>query len=71
MIFANKFEKWRQFDTQLLGYFVSRAALSDVKPDDFEEFMDQHVQVLARMSKEHAKPIEERFDKVKRRYRLG
>lgn len=54
----------------LCGVFVSRAAISHVQADDFEEFMDNHVTALMRLSDEHATNLEERIAKAKARYRL-
>lgn len=71
VIYADKMQKWRELDARLLGLFVTRAALSDVNPEEFEVFMDRHVQALALISKEHDTRIGERFGKVLRRYRLG
>ncbi|WP_044036442.1 hypothetical protein [Octadecabacter arcticus] len=48
VIFANKIAKMRELDRQLLGLFVSRAATSEVAPDEFEGFMESHVDALLR-----------------------
>lgn len=40
---ANRIEKMREIDAQLLGLFVTRAAISDVSSDDLHEFMENHV----------------------------
>jgi hypothetical protein len=59
-----------ELDAQLCGLFVTRAAISDVQVDDFEEFMDRHVAALMRLSDEHATKLGERIAKAKARYRL-
>ncbi len=48
VIFANRTAKMRERDQQLLGLFISRAAISDVPPDEFYDFMDQHTEALRR-----------------------
>ena len=70
VIQANRAAKMRELDAQLCGLFVTRAAISDVQADDFEEFMDAHVAALMRLSDEHATKLEERITKAKARYRL-
>ncbi|MEH6740871.1 MAG: hypothetical protein V7695_20340 [Sulfitobacter sp.] len=70
VISANKSAKMRELDSQLCGLFVTRAAISDVQADDFEEFMDAHVAALMRLSDEHATKLEEKIAKAKARYRL-
>jgi hypothetical protein len=70
VISANRAAKMRELDAMLCGVFVSRAAISGVQADDFEEFMDNHVTALMRLSDEHATKLEERIAKAKARYRL-
>ncbi|MFZ3584317.1 hypothetical protein ACOI1H_19450 [Loktanella sp. DJP18] len=70
VIQANRAAKMRELDAQLCGLFVTRAAISDVQADDFEEFMDQHVAALMRLSDEHATDLNERLTKAKARYHL-
>ena len=69
VIFANRTAKMRELDQQLLGLFVTRAAISDVPPDEFYDFMDQHVEALRRNSEEHPKTLEERMQKAGGKYR--
>jgi hypothetical protein len=69
VIFANKIAKMRELDRQLLGLFVSRAAISAVAPDEFNGFMENHVDALLRYSEEHSKTLEERLQKASGRYR--
>jgi hypothetical protein len=70
VISANRTAKMRELDAQLCGLFVTRAAISDVQADDFEEFMDNHIAALMRLSDEHAATLEERITKAKTRYRF-
>lgn len=69
MIFANRIAKMRELDRQLLGLFVTRAAISDVPPGEFYGFMDQHTDALRRYSEEHPKTLEERLQKAGGKYR--
>jgi hypothetical protein len=69
VIFANRTAKMRELDQQLLGLFVTRAAISDVTPDEFYGFMEQHVDALQRYSEEHPKMLEERLQKAGGKYR--
>ena len=69
VINANRIAKIRELDRQLLGLFVSRAAVSDVAPCDFYDFMERHIDALQRYSEEHPKPLEERLQKASGRYR--
>jgi hypothetical protein len=71
VIYANKIAKMREFDQQLLGLFVSRAAISDVPVDDVYAFMERHVDALQRYSEEHPKALDERLQKARARYRLN
>lgn len=59
----------RELDRQLLGLFVSRAAISEVSPEAFNGFMESHVDALQRYSKEHPKTLDERLQKAAGRYR--
>jgi hypothetical protein len=69
VIYANRIAKMRELDRQLLGLFVSRAAISEVPSDEFFEFMERHVDALQRYSDEHPKALEERLQKARGRYR--
>ena len=69
VIFANKTAKMCELDRQLLGLFVSRAAISEVSPEAFNGFMESHVDALQRYSKEHPKTLDERLQKAAGRYR--
>ena len=66
---ANRIEKMREIDAQLLGLFVTRAAISDVSGDDFHEFIENHVSALQRLCDAHPVPVEERVAKAMARYR--
>ena len=70
VIRANRTAKMRELDAQLSGLFITRAAISDVSADEFEEFMECHVDVLSRLVKEHENPIEERMAKAIAKYRF-
>jgi hypothetical protein len=69
VIFANKTAKMRELDRQLLGLFVSRAAISEFSPEAFYGFMESHVDALQRYSEEHPKTLDERLQKASGRYR--
>ncbi|WIY24563.1 hypothetical protein [Parasedimentitalea psychrophila] len=60
----------RDLDALLVGIFITRAAISDVSGDDFDDFMDNHVEALMRQAKEHPVPVEDRIGKARARYRL-
>lgn len=49
----------RELDRQILGLFVTRGAISDVPPEEFYAFMDQHTDALRRNSDDHPKTLEE------------
>jgi hypothetical protein len=66
---ANRIEKMREIDAQLLGLFVTRAAISDVTSDEFDEFMESHVSALQRCSAAHPVALDERIGKAGARYR--
>ena len=66
---ANKTEKMREIDAQLLGLFVTRAAISDVASDDFCEFMENHISALQQYSDAHPVALDERIGKAGARYR--
>ena len=70
VIEANRTEHMRMLDRQILGLFVSRAAASDVKPAEFRDFLDSHIEALKRYSDEHPVPIDERLGKAGNRYRF-
>lgn len=42
IIYANKLAKIRQLDAQLMGLFLTRAAISDVQETDLPAFMERH-----------------------------
>lgn len=52
VIYANRNAKMRELDRQLLGLFVSRAAISDVQQDEFYAFMERHIDALQRRAPE-------------------
>lgn len=66
---ANRTEKMREIDRQLLGLFVTRAAISEVTGDDFHAFMEDHVNALQRYCDEHPVALDERIGKAATRYR--
>lgn len=70
VIETNRAEHMRMLDRQILGLFVSRAAASDVKPNDFKHFLDTHIEAIKRYSDEHPAPIDERLGKAACRYRF-
>ncbi|WP_282181769.1 hypothetical protein [Aliiroseovarius marinus] len=69
VIFANRIAKMRELDRQILGLFVTRAAISDVQPRDFYEFMERHTEALQQSSEDHHKTLEERLLKAGGKYR--
>lgn len=69
VIHANRMAKMRELDAQLSGLFITRAAISDVSADEFEEFMENHTEALMQLVKEHPVQVEERMAKVGARYR--
>ncbi|MCT2541229.1 hypothetical protein [Sedimentimonas flavescens] len=69
VIFANRTAKMRELDRQILGLFVTRAAISDVPPGEFYDFMEQHTEALRRYSEEHPRTLEERLQKAGGKYR--
>jgi len=71
VIQANRTAKMRELDAQLSGLFITRAAISGVSADGFDEFMERHIEALARISREHPLAVAERIEKAKGRYRLG
>jgi hypothetical protein len=71
VIQANRAAKMREIDAQLCGLFVTRAAISGVPDDAFEDFMENHITALMRICDEHPAPLEERLAKVQSRYRLA
>ena len=66
---ANRVAKMRELDAQLLGLFVTRAAISDVSIEGFQDFMDQHTAALQRLSEVHPVTLEDRLARAKGRYR--
>ena len=58
---SNRMAKMRELDAQLSGLFITRAAVSGVSVNDFNEFMEGHVEALMRMIKEHGVSVEERI----------
>jgi hypothetical protein len=71
VIEANRAAKMRELDAQLVGVFITRAAISDVSGDDFDDFMDNHVEALMRQTKEHPVPVGDRIGKARTKYRLS
>jgi hypothetical protein len=61
----------RELDAQLVGLFVTRAAISDVSGNGLNDFMESHVEALMRLVKEHPVPADERIAKARGRYRLS
>lgn len=68
VIHANRIAKMRELDAQLSGLFITRAAISDVFADDFEGFMERHVEALMRLVGEHPVSIEVRIAKAYERF---
>ncbi|MBO9475464.1 hypothetical protein J7413_18115 [Shimia sp. R10_1] len=62
--------KMRELDAQLLGLFITRAAISGVSAEGFVEFMETHVEALERLAAEHPQPIAERIAKAGAKYQL-
>ncbi len=60
----------REMDALLSGVFITRAAISGVSANEFEEFMERHIDTLARLAGEHSVSVEERITKARGRYRL-
>ena len=71
VIHANRNAKMRELDAQLLGLFITRAAISHVSADDFGEFLESHTEALERLLAEHQTPLEERISKARGRYQLS
>ena len=61
----------RELDAMIAGMFVTQAALSGVSGDNFEDFMETHVEALARVVNEHSVPVGDRIAKARAKYRLG
>ena len=70
VIYANRIAKMRELDTLLSGLFITRAAISDVSANEFEEFMERHVGTLMLLVGEHSISVKERIAKARGRYRL-
>lgn len=68
---ANRIAKMREIDAQLLGLFVTRAGISEVSSENFNDFMDRHTAELQRLSDEHPVELVDRLAKAKGRYRWG
>jgi hypothetical protein len=71
VIYANRAAKMRELDALQSGLFITRAAISDVSADGFEEFMERHVDTLMQLIDEHPVSVEERIAKARGRYRLN
>jgi hypothetical protein len=71
VIHANRIAKMRELDAQLSGLFITRAAISEITGDDFDDFLDRHADALKLQTKEHPISVEERIAKARGRYRLG
>ena len=71
VIYANRAAKMRELDTLLSELFITRAAISDVSGNEFEDFMENHVETMMRLVSEHSVSIEERIEKARGRYRLS
>ncbi len=69
VIEANRTAKMRELDAQLCGLLITRAALSDVKTHDLQDFIETHADALWRQITEHPTPTAERLAKAKARYR--
>lgn len=54
----------------IAGMLVTRAALSGVSGDGFEDFMEAHVDTLARVVSEHSAPVGDRISKARAKYRI-
>ncbi|WIY24402.1 hypothetical protein [Parasedimentitalea psychrophila] len=67
---ANRNAKMRELDAQLVGLFITRAAISDVSSDGFDDFMETHPEALMRLANEHPVPVGDRIGKARSRYRL-
>ncbi len=70
MIEANRVSKCRELDAQILGLLTTRAAISEVKAQEFEAFVEQHLDALIRLSREHKLPLDKRIAKAQGRYRF-
>jgi hypothetical protein len=70
VIETNRAEHMRMLDRQILGLLVSRAAASEVQPQEFAEFLDGHIEAIRRLSEEHPTPLAERIGKAAGRYRF-
>lgn len=70
VIETNRAEHMRMLDRQILGLLVSRAAASEVKPQEFPNFVNSHMEALRRLSEEHPTPIDERLGKAINKYQF-
>lgn len=68
--YSNRTAHQQMLDRQTLGLLVSRAAASDVSPEDFEAFAHKQVQHILDLSHDHPKPLAERLSKAQSRYRF-
>lgn len=67
---ANRTEHMRMLDGMILGLMVSRAAASEVQPNEFDSFMETHLDAIKRLSDEHPVPVQQRLAKAADRYRF-
>ena len=70
VIKANRITKMRELDAQLLGLFITRAAISGVEAEEFPEFMARHVEALERSADAAEVSVEEKIVKARARYRF-
>ena len=71
VIQANRAAKMRELDAQLSGLFITRAAISGIAGDEFDEFLERHFDTLAQLIKDHPVAVEERIAKAGAKYRFG
>jgi len=64
---ANSIARMRELDAQILGLFITRAAILDVSGQDFADFMKDHVEALGRILEKHPIPVQDWTTKVKAR----
>ncbi len=69
VLFAYQNAKMRELDRMLLGLFTARAAISEVPPERFYDFMDQHTEALRQYSEGHPNTLAERLQKAGGKYR--
>ena len=68
VIKANRAAKMRELDAQLVGLFVTRAAISEVTAEEFIDFIGSHIEALIRQMQEHPVPIADRLAKASAKY---